>query len=59
MAGPAIVAATATTHWTIIPTFAALPWAVRAAIVPPPEQMLQRLAHIAGGVFAILSQPEA
>jgi hypothetical protein len=52
MAGPAIIAATATTHWTVIPTIAAVPWAVRAAIVPLPEKITQRLAHIAGGVFA-------
>jgi hypothetical protein len=53
MAGPAMVAATASTHWTVIPAFAAMPWAIRAAIVPPPDDPIQRVAHLAGGVFAV------
>lgn len=53
MAGPAILAATATTHWTVIPSIAVLPWAVRFAVVAPSSRRIDRLAAMAGGVIAV------
>lgn len=51
MAGPAMVAATSTTRWGVIAAAAALPWAVRAALVPAAESR-GRVAAVAGGVLS-------
>ncbi len=53
MAGPAIIAATGASHWTIIPAMAAAPWAVRAALAPPRKSLIDRIAALAGVTFAV------
>ena len=49
MAGPAIIAATGATHWMVIPAMGALPWAVRAVLVPGDGN---RFASVAGAALA-------
>ncbi len=53
MAGPAIIAATGATHWTVIPAMAATPWAVRAAVVPWGAKPAERVARLCGATLAV------
>ncbi len=57
MAGPAIIAATGATHWTVIPAMGALPWAVRAVLVPTEGPSLGPLAGaaLATGIVAVFA----
>jgi len=57
MAGPAIIAATGATHWTVIPAMGALPWAVRAVLVPAEGRSVGPLAGagLAIGVVAVFA----
>jgi hypothetical protein len=61
MAGPAMIAATGVTHWTVIPAMAALPWAVRAVLVPKEGSTLAPLAGaaLATGVVAVFAPAAA
>ncbi len=52
MAGPAVIAATGATHWSIIPAMGALPWAVRSVLGPRPDSRIAGLAALAGATFA-------
>ncbi len=52
MAGPAVIAATSGTHWSILPAMGALPWAVRSVLVSQPEARTDRVAAFAGAVIA-------
>jgi hypothetical protein len=57
MAGPAIIAATGATHWTVIPAMGALPWAVRAVLMSKDGFNLAPLAGaaLATGVVAVFA----
>ncbi len=52
MAGPAVIAATSGTHWSILPAMGALPWAVRSVLGSRPEARPDRIATFAGAVIA-------
>ena len=53
MGGPALGAAAAGTHWGVIPTVAALPWAVGATARPWSGNRRSRLSRAAGAIIAV------